>query len=185
LVSAWRLVKYEEPPVDGSPATLPLGDRPHGYIIYSADAFMAAFQSSTDETSKAQPIAYTGPYRVDEAQQVVHQQSDLTLVPGWAGKTQHRKIQMEGDRLILSTVEPAIVAGRSVNAVITWQRAGAMATTNATDSNRALVVAGITGLFIDRDPAVLYRLFSNDYRQHNPEIANGPAALKALAKASG
>lgn len=43
-------------------------------------------------------------------------------------------------------------------------------------------MAGITGLFIDRDPAVLYRLFSNDYRQHNPEIANGPAALKALLR---
>jgi hypothetical protein len=28
LVSAWRLVKYEELPVDGSPATLPLGDDP-------------------------------------------------------------------------------------------------------------------------------------------------------------
>jgi hypothetical protein len=28
LVGAWRLVKYEEFPVDGSPITLPLGDRP-------------------------------------------------------------------------------------------------------------------------------------------------------------
>jgi Lipocalin-like domain len=64
LVSAWRLVKYEELPVDGSPATVPLGDRPHGYIIYSADAFMATFQSSTDETSKAEPIAYTGPFLI-------------------------------------------------------------------------------------------------------------------------
>ena len=180
LVGAWRLVKYEELPVDGSPATFPLGARPNGYIIYSADGFMSAFLSSTDETSKAEPIAYTGPYRVDEAQQVVHQQADLTLVPGWAGKTQHRKIQLEGDRLILSTVEAAIVSGRRVNAVITWQRAGAITTTNATDANRALVVAGITGLFIDCDPAVLDRLFSNDYRQHNPQIANGPAALKAL-----
>jgi predicted SnoaL-like aldol condensation-catalyzing enzyme len=180
LVGSWRLVKYEELPVDGSPATLPLGDRPKGYIIYSADGFMAAFLSSTDETSKANPIAYAGPYSVDEAQQVVHQQADLTVEPGWAGKTQNRKIRMEGDRLILSTVDPAIVSGRRVNAVIIWQRAGAMTTTNDTDPNKALVVAGITGIFIDRDPAVLDRLFSNDYRQHNPKIANGPAPLKVL-----
>ena len=47
-------------------------------------------------------------------------------------------------------------------------------------ANVALVVAGITGIFIDRDPTVLDRLFSNDYRQHNPQIANGTAAIKAL-----
>jgi hypothetical protein len=122
LIGSWRLVKYEELPVDGSPTTLPLGDRPKGYIIYSADGFMAAFLSSTDESSKAEPIAYAGPYRVDEEQQVVHQQADLSLVSGWAGKTHSRKVQMEGDRLILSTVSPAFLSGRRANAIITWQR---------------------------------------------------------------
>jgi hypothetical protein len=126
LVGSWRLVKYEELPLDGSPTTLPLGDRPKGYIIYSADGFMAAFLSSTDEKSKADPIAYAGPYGVDEEQQVVHQQADLSLMPGWGGKTQSRKIRMEGDRLILSTVDPAILSGRRANAVITWQRARSM-----------------------------------------------------------
>lgn len=53
-------------------------------------------------------------------------------------------------------------------------------TTNATNANKALVVAGITGIFIDRDPTVLDRFFSNDYRQHNPQIADGTAAIKAL-----
>ena len=122
LVGSWRLVKYEELPVDGSPTTLPLGDRPKGYIIYSADGFMAAFLSSTDEKSKADPIAYAGPYSVDEEQQVVHQQADLSLVPGWAGKIHSRKVRLEGDTLILSTLSPAILSGRTANAVITWQR---------------------------------------------------------------
>jgi len=53
-------------------------------------------------------------------------------------------------------------------------------TTNATDANKALVLAGIRGVFIDRDPTVLDRLFSDDYRQHNPQIPNGTAAIKAL-----
>lgn len=52
--------------------------------------------------------------------------------------------------------------------------------TNATEANKALVFAGIKGVFIDRDPTVLDRLFSDDYRQHNPQIPNGTAALKAL-----
>jgi predicted SnoaL-like aldol condensation-catalyzing enzyme len=53
-------------------------------------------------------------------------------------------------------------------------------TTNTTDANKALVLAGIKGVFIDRDPTVLDRLFSDDYRQHNPQIPNGTAAVKAL-----
>jgi predicted SnoaL-like aldol condensation-catalyzing enzyme len=48
------------------------------------------------------------------------------------------------------------------------------------EANKKLVLAGIKGTFIDRDPSVLDRLFSNDYRQHNPQIPNGTAAIKAL-----
>ena len=55
-------------------------------------------------------------------------------------------------------------------------------TTNATAANKALVLAGIKGVFIDRDPTVLDHLFSNDYRQHNPQIPNGTAAIRALLK---
>jgi predicted SnoaL-like aldol condensation-catalyzing enzyme len=49
-----------------------------------------------------------------------------------------------------------------------------------TDTNKALVLAGIKGVFIDRDATVLDRLFSDDYQQHNPTIPNGSAAIKAL-----
>jgi predicted SnoaL-like aldol condensation-catalyzing enzyme len=45
---------------------------------------------------------------------------------------------------------------------------------------KELVLAGIKGVFIERDPTVLDRLFSDDYRQHNPQIPNGTAAIKAL-----
>ena|SRR5437867_12840735 len=43
-----------------------------------------------------------------------------------------------------------------------------------------VVLAGIKGVFVDRDPTVLDRLFSEDYQQHNPQIPNGTAAIKAL-----
>ena len=52
--------------------------------------------------------------------------------------------------------------------------------TNAAGANKTLVLAGIKGVFIDRDPTVLDRLFSHDYQQHNPQIPNGIAAIKAL-----
>ena len=55
-----------------------------------------------------------------------------------------------------------------------------MTTSNSTEANKALVLAGIKGVFIDRDPSAFDRLFSADYRQHNPQIPNGPEAIKAL-----
>ena len=55
-----------------------------------------------------------------------------------------------------------------------------MAASNPTEHNKALVLAGIKGVFIDRDPTGLDRLFSDDYRQHTPSIANGPAAIRAI-----
>jgi predicted SnoaL-like aldol condensation-catalyzing enzyme len=60
------------------------------------------------------------------------------------------------------------------------QRRHPAVTTNDSDSNKALVLAGIKGVFIDRDPSVLDRLFSHDYQQHNPQIPNGTATIKAL-----
>ena len=55
-----------------------------------------------------------------------------------------------------------------------------MTASNVSEVNKALVLAGIKGAFIDRDPTVLDRLFSDGYRQHNPLIANGTAAIKAI-----
>ena len=55
-----------------------------------------------------------------------------------------------------------------------------MTTSDSTEANKALVLAGIKGVFVDRDPSAVDRLFSADYRQHNPQIPNGPAAIKAL-----
>jgi predicted SnoaL-like aldol condensation-catalyzing enzyme len=55
-----------------------------------------------------------------------------------------------------------------------------MTTPNVANANKELVLKGIKGVFIDRDPALLDRLFSDDYRQHNPQIPNGKAAIKGL-----
>jgi predicted SnoaL-like aldol condensation-catalyzing enzyme len=49
-----------------------------------------------------------------------------------------------------------------------------------TEANRAIVLAGIKGVFIERDPTVVDRLFSADYQQQNPQIPNGSAAIKGL-----
>ena len=55
-----------------------------------------------------------------------------------------------------------------------------MTAPNTDDANKRLVLAGIKGVFVDRDPSVLDKLFSDDYRQHNPQIPNGTMAIKGL-----
>ena len=55
-----------------------------------------------------------------------------------------------------------------------------MTSSGTTETNKKLVIAAIKGVFVDRDPTVLDRLFSPDYRQHNPQIPTGPAAIKAV-----
>lgn len=55
-----------------------------------------------------------------------------------------------------------------------------MTTAGAVAANKALVLKAITGVFVDRNPAVLDELFSPDYRQHNPQIPNGTDAIKGL-----
>ena len=48
------------------------------------------------------------------------------------------------------------------------------------EANKALVLAGIKGVFVDRDATVLDRMFDDNYQQHNPQIPNGTDAIKAL-----
>jgi predicted SnoaL-like aldol condensation-catalyzing enzyme len=55
-----------------------------------------------------------------------------------------------------------------------------MTTSDTVATNKALVLKAITGVFVDRNPAVLDELFSPDYRQHNPQIPNGIEAIKEL-----
>src|SRR5258707_5794164 len=48
-------------------------------------------------------------------------------------------------------------------------------------SNKKIVLEALTGLFVRRDVSVLDTHFAPDYRQHNPTIGNGVAALRDLA----
>ena len=54
-----------------------------------------------------------------------------------------------------------------------------MAASDTVAANKALVLKAITGVFVDRNPAVLDELFSSNYRQHNPQIPNGTDAIRS------
>ena len=56
-----------------------------------------------------------------------------------------------------------------------------MTTSEKTAGNKALVLALLKGAFVDRDSTVFDRLLGAGYSQHNPQIPDGPAAIKAAA----
>jgi len=142
LIGAWKLVSYEECPVDGSPSVYPMSDKPQGIIMYTPDGYMSAqlmhperqrfasgdWFNGTQEEYRAEAtsyIAYSGRFDVDEAKQSLTHSMFVSLFPNWLGQTQPRVVRIEGDRLYLSTAAPISSGGRTVNSYLCWRRAEA------------------------------------------------------------
>jgi hypothetical protein len=140
LIGAWKLVSYEEHPVDGSPAFHPLGENPTGIIMYTPDGYMSAQLSKpgrpefasgdwfdgTDEDYKNEAtsyIAYSGPFHVDEQKQTLEHSMFVSLFPNWTGQTQPRAVRLEGDTLVLGSVTPIQSSGKTVMSTLSWKRA--------------------------------------------------------------
>jgi hypothetical protein len=68
-------------------------------------------------------IAYSGAFRVDEANQTLTHTMFVSLFPNWTGKTQPRVVTLDEDVLRLGTATPMESDGKTVNAVLTWRRA--------------------------------------------------------------
>jgi|SRR6516164_1897599 len=101
LIGAWKLISYEERPVDGSPSFYPMSEKPMGIIMYTPDGFMSAqlmkpdrkpFASGdwfkgTDEEYKQEAstyIAYSGPFHADEEQKTLtHSNRKFSAYRDW------------------------------------------------------------------------------------------------------
>ena len=140
LIGAWKLISYEEQPVDGSPSFYPMSEKAMGIIMYTADGFMSAqfmepdrkpfasgdwFKGTDEEYRQAAStyVAYSGPFHVDEEQETVTHTMFVSILPNWIGQTQPRRIRIEGDDLYISSVAPFHLAGKTVNAQLHWKRA--------------------------------------------------------------
>lgn len=140
LIGAWKLMSYQEIPVDGSDPFEPLGPEPRGLIIYTPDGYMSAqlakpdrpdfgsgdwFAGTADDyaAEATSYIAYSGPFHVDEEQQTLTHSMFVSLFPNWTGQTQPRRVKLEDDRLHLGTTSPIQSSGKTVNSVLVWRRA--------------------------------------------------------------
>lgn len=140
LIGTWKLISYEERPVDGSPSVYPMSENPVGLIMYTPDGYMSAqlmhplrkpfaggdWFSGTEQEYREEAtsyIAYSGRFNVDERRQSLTHSMFVSLFPNWLGQTQPRIVRIEGDKLHLSTASPISSGGRTVNSYLCWQRA--------------------------------------------------------------
>jgi hypothetical protein len=138
LIGAWKLVSYEEKPVDGSPSFHPMSEQPMGIIMYTPDGYMSAQLSKPDRKPFASGdwfngtpeeygreattyIAYTGKFHVDEEAQKLTHSMFVSLFPNWIGQTQPRVVKIEGDYLYLHTASPIESGGKKVNSFLKWK----------------------------------------------------------------
>jgi hypothetical protein len=139
LVGAWQFVSCVETDAETGEIFLPMGPHPLGFILYTPDGYMSAQLSGTDRANFARDdmyggtpeeyvaagisyLAYSGPYRVDEASRTVEHGMDVSLFPNWQGQRQLRIPELDGETLVLATDRPTLFAGSLKTARITWRR---------------------------------------------------------------
>jgi hypothetical protein len=134
VVGAWSLVSFD---VDEGKATAQprFGPAPVGYLIYSADARMAAVLAGTHRPELRSPsglsssethrtealqnlLAYAGRYEI-HGDHVFHH-VEVSVFTDLMGKTLERQFKLVGDTLTIRTLPPEIWGTSNV---LVWKRA--------------------------------------------------------------
>lgn len=134
VLGAWELASYAIEDNPGNVTTYPLGRHPVGLIMYTEDGYMSAQLMRQDRSAVDLPepaaespfatgyLAYSGPFRVDEATGTLHHQVTVSLFPDWLGSTQLRCSRLEGDILTLSGTNTFPNGATSTHTLL-WKRA--------------------------------------------------------------
>jgi hypothetical protein len=137
LIGSWRLVSWENRSIDGQKISYPLGRDAVGYIMYNQDGYMSVAIMRPNRTKfaagdllggsaaeKAQAaetyVSYCGRYEF-RGDTVIHH-VELSLFPNWVSVDQERLVELEGNRLTLST-RSILLGGIEQTAHLIWERA--------------------------------------------------------------
>lgn len=148
LIGSWQLVSYSTRNADDQ-VRYPLGTDAQGLIIYTPDGYMSAQIMSVGrapydsqrvhggtpaerDAAAAGYLAYSGPFRVDEAESIVWHDVQLSLYPNWVGGVQKRYAHFDGDLLTLSS-DPLVFRTTTLWPALVWRRAGAVTANNKGD----------------------------------------------------
>lgn len=140
LIGSWMLMDLIEVPEDGGKITRPMGNKPKGLIIYSADGYMSAQIMNPDRKNfvkehftGASPeeyaqegstyLAYSGPFEVDEKEMILRHSMYVSLFPNWTGKTQNRIVRVQDGILHLESGKAFVSNGRKVIHKLIWKKA--------------------------------------------------------------
>src|SRR5260221_10128508 len=111
-----------------------------GFILYAPDGYMSAqlqglarapfaegdlLRGSPAEyiAAGSSYIAYSGRFFVDEAKRSLSHEMAVSFFPNWVGQRQVRLVEVDGERLQLSTDGPQRFNGTLKTATIHWHRA--------------------------------------------------------------
>jgi hypothetical protein len=131
LVGVWKLISFENEFQDGTPRRAMLGEKPSGYIIFTADGRMMSIIAGegrrvpqTEEEAAAAfrtMFAYTGVYRLEGDKWTT--KVDLAWNPAWDGTEQVRSFELDGDRFqVISAWAMSPNFGKVTRAIVTWER---------------------------------------------------------------
>jgi hypothetical protein len=131
LQGTWRLESWSLVYVDGQPPEFPLGEDAVGYLMYTADGHMSAalaratrpLLDPASAASKAQAFdaffGYAGRFEVRDGA-VVHK-IEFGTNPALSGVSSLRRVDLDGDRLVLTGSDFSPSAPRTHR--IVWRRA--------------------------------------------------------------
>lgn len=135
IVGTWKLLSCETRTTDGR-VFQPLGPDPTGYIVYTENGFMSVAIMKADRpkfragdiaggtaeekiAAANSYISYCGSYRLEDHKVVHH--VDVSFFPNWVGIDQVRFVELEGDRLTLSTPQMVVYGIEQIGYLI-WER---------------------------------------------------------------
>jgi hypothetical protein len=115
----------------------PFGEHPLGLILYTPDGYVSAqlqrppfadgdlLHATPEEYAAAGSsyIAYSGRFFIDEAKRSLSHEMAVSFFPNWLGQRQVRLVEVNGERLQLSTDGPQRFNGVLKTATLTWRRA--------------------------------------------------------------
>ncbi len=127
LSGAWRLVRWEMHAPDGG-VTSPYGEELMGLLLFSGSGYMSGQIMLPEEPPLAagaavvagaqRYIAYCGPFTFDEVTMTLTTYVQASVARTWVGTDQVRKVELEGDRLVLRP--PARPSGEQ--GALIWER---------------------------------------------------------------
>ena len=140
LVGAWELTSFIERDIATGVENHPFGKHPLGLILYTPDGYVSAqlhrperppfaegdlLHATPEEYAAAGSsyVAYSGRFFVDERKKSLSHEMAVSFFPNWLGQRQVRLVEVNAERLQLSTDEPQRFNGVLKTATLTWRRA--------------------------------------------------------------